>query len=142
MNSRKTPLKMRGRWTRPEIQKLQRLYGSHSNQQVARFLGRSVASIERQAELYRLAKDKVFVKGQLGKGVYQMPRWLPEELKLLRRIYKNLSNLEVARRIGRSVSSVVAQANKLGLYKSAHRLEGMGRENIRGRWQSNSRAGR
>lgn len=124
----------KGRWTSAEILKLRRLYGSNSGERLARILGRTVASIERQARHYHLGKNKVFVKRWEGVAASTMPRWTRHELVTLRRLYAHLPNLEVARRVGRSFASVVAQAHNLGLHKSAKRMEGMGRENIRHRW--------
>jgi len=131
--------KRTGRWTSAELQQLQRVFGSTSNEGIARILGRSVASIERQAKRRQLAKDKVFVKRHHGQGVYKMPHWDTDQVKLLRLIYANLSNLEVARRLKRSVASVVYKAHALGLRKSPRRVEQMGRENIRGRWETKDR---
>ncbi|MSU36265.1 MAG: hypothetical protein EXS36_14450 [Pedosphaera sp.] len=128
-----------GRWTRSEIQKLQQVYGSNTKERLVRIFRRSVASIEYQARHCHLAKNKVFVKKHRGKGVYKMPRWTPGDLKMLRRIYADLSNLEVARILDRSVKSVVSRAHTLRLYKSARRMQGMGRENIRGRWETEDR---
>ena len=129
-----------GSWTRDEIQKLQRVYGSKTKNELARIFGRSHASIEGQAKRLQLAKNKVFVKRHLGEGIYKMPHWTPAEISELKKIYANVSNLEVARKMKRSIGSVVSQANKLGLYKSAKRMKGMGQENIRGRWGAKPRA--
>ena len=131
-----TTTRRKGRWTRAEILKLRRRYGSNSEQRLARTFGRTVASIERQARHWHLGKNKVFVKRREGVGACKMPRWTHHELATLRRLYAPLPNLEIARRLGRSYASVVMQAYKLGLHKSAKRLEGMGRENIRRRWKS------
>ncbi|MCX6876270.1 MAG: hypothetical protein NTW21_21055 [Verrucomicrobia bacterium] len=139
MKSLKIPSARTGRWTRSEVQQLQRIFGSNSNERLARILRRSVASIQHQARRYQLAKNKVFVKKHRGQGVYKMPRWTPEQVKMLRRIYANLSNLEVARILERSVASVVSQAHVLRLRKSVRHLQGMGRENIRGRWETEGR---
>jgi hypothetical protein len=129
----------KGRWKRAEILKLRRLYGSNSEQRLARTFGRTVASIERQASHCHLGKNKVFVKHWEGVGAYKMPRWTRHELTTLCRLHAPLPNLEIARRLGRSYASVVAQAHKLGLHKSAKRLEGMGRENISRRWGTKRR---
>lgn len=139
MKEKKVAAERTGRWTRPEIQKLQRIYGSKTKEDLARILRRSIVSIENQAKRWQLAKNKVFVKRHLGQGVYKMPHWTSDEVKLLRRIYANQSNLEVARQMQRSIGSVISQANKLGLYKSAKRMKGMGQENIRGRWETEER---
>ncbi len=139
MKTPKTASKKTGRWTIPETKKLRKIYGSKTKKDLVRILGRSIVSIESQAKRWQLAKDKVFVKRHFGAGVYKMPNWTSEEFKLLRKIYKDLPNLEVARRLQRSIGSVVSQANQLGLYKSAKRIKGMGQENIRGRWDTPER---
>ena len=64
-----------------------------------------------------------------------MPRWKAEELAILRQDYAVESNLEIARRLGRSVKSVVSKAHHLALKKSDDRLREMGRENVKVRYQ-------
>ena len=59
-----------------------------------------------------------------------MPRWRPEELELLRKKYDTESNLEISKKLGRSVKSVVSKAHHLGLKKSDDRLREMGRANV------------
>ena len=63
------------------------------------------------------------------------PRWTREEISVLRRLYRTHSNAEIARVLGRKVSSVVFKGHRLGLSKGIRRLREMGRENIRRRWQ-------
>ena len=134
MKNPKSAADKQGRWTPEETVKLRRVYGSKTQSELVRIFGRNSTSIEHQAKRWQLAKDKVFIKQQFGKGAYKMPRWSPEEIEHLRKIYSNLSNLEVARQLDRSLGSVVSQANLLGLYKSRKRMTGMGQQNIRGRW--------
>src|SRR5512138_727792 len=62
------------------------------------------------------------------------PRWTKEEVSLLKRLYRTHSNAEIARVLGRKVSSVVFKGHRLGLSKGIRRLKEMGRENIRRRW--------
>jgi len=64
----------------------------------------------------------------------RMPRWRMEELEFLQEVYATLPNLEIARRLGRSVKSVVSKAHQLSLEKSADRLREMGRENVSARY--------
>ena len=63
------------------------------------------------------------------------PRWTKEEVALLKRLYRTHSNAEIARILGRKVSSVVFKGHRLGLSKGVRRLREMGRENIRRRWE-------
>ena len=63
------------------------------------------------------------------------PRWTSEEVALLKRLYRTHSNAEIAKIIGRKVSSVVFKGHRLGLSKGARRLKEMGRENISHRWE-------
>jgi hypothetical protein len=62
------------------------------------------------------------------------PRWTREEISTLRRLYRTQSNAEIARLLGRTVSSIVFKGYRLGLSKGIRRLKEMGRENINKRW--------
>jgi hypothetical protein len=101
---------------------------------IARILGRSVAEIGRLAQEHGLQKDKAFLRKLRGEPATRMPRWRAEELRFLRENYATLSNLELARKLGRSVKSVVSKANRLRLEKGADRLREMGRENVSARY--------
>ncbi len=68
------------------------------------------------------------------------PRWTRSEIAILRRLYRTHSNAEIAKVLGRKVSSVVFKAHRLRLSKGIRRLREMGRENIRRRWKAHSRA--
>lgn len=119
-----------GRWTQGELADLKRFYGSRRDEDLVPILGRSVAAIRRQAKVLQLAKDKGFLRRLEGKPATRMPRWSPDEIKQLAKLYAELPNLEVARRLGRSVKSVVSKAHELELRKSDERLRDMGRENV------------
>lgn len=117
-------------WSRDEVQQFRRVYGTRSDEDLRLIFGRSVESIQAKAAELRLAKDKAFIKRREGKGATRMPRWEQEELELLRKIYPGTSNLEIARKLQRSVKSVVSKAHHLGLKKAPERLKRMGRENV------------
>ena len=68
------------------------------------------------------------------RGPQKRPRWNGEDLKLLRRLHRKMSNAAIARRLGRTLQGITSKAHKLGLMKAAERLEKMGRENIARRW--------
>jgi hypothetical protein len=67
------------------------------------------------------------------------PRWTKEEISTLKRLYRTQSNAEIARLLGRTVSSIVFKGYRLGLSKGIRRLKEMGRENINKRWQKRTR---
>ena len=67
------------------------------------------------------------------------PRWTREEISTLKRLYRSKSNADIARVLGRSVSSIVFKGYRLGLSKGVRRLKEMGRENINKRWQRRSK---
>jgi len=67
-------------------------------------------------------------------SVRQRVKWSQSEINQLRRLYPKNSNQEIARRLGRSLSSVISQAFKLRLEKDPERLVRMGKENIAHRW--------
>jgi len=98
-------------------------------------LGRPVADIEAKSAEICLAKDKGFRRRSGSKKATRMPRWTMEEGDLLKELYPELSNLEIARRLNRSQKSVVSKAHDLGLKKTSKRLRDMGRENVSLRYQ-------
>jgi hypothetical protein len=65
---------------------------------------------------------------------HKRPRWTKEEISTLKSLYRTRSNMEIARLLGRSVSSIVFKGYRLGLSKGIRRLKEMGRENINKRW--------
>lgn len=124
-----------GEWSREELAELKRIYGTRTDEDLSRVFSRPVSDIRKVAEELALAKDKAFVRKLVGEAATRMPRWRNEELEILARDYPVLSNLELARSLGRSVKSVVSKAHHLGLKKSEERLRTMGRENVSLRYQ-------
>ncbi len=124
-----------GQWTRDELIHFKRIFGSRSDEDVSLIFGRSLKAVRALAEQLRLAKDKAFIRKRNGQGATRMPRWSDEELLLLRQSYPSTANLEIARRLGRSVKSVVSKAQHMGLRKDPVRLQEMGRENVSVRYQ-------
>ncbi|NOT30685.1 MAG: hypothetical protein HOP15_09595 [Planctomycetes bacterium] len=125
-----------GGWTRAEIVDFKHIYGTRTDEDLARIFGRSVEEIRRCSREHRLSKDKAFLRKLRGKPSTRMPRWKPEELDILSEGYQVQSNLELARRLGRSVKSVLSKAHQLGLKKSSERLREMGRVNVSVRYLS------
>lgn len=119
-----------GSWTREEMAEFKRIYGTRTDEAISRIFGRSVEDVRALAEEFALAKDKAFVRRVSGESSTRMPRWTTEELELLKREYPLQPNLKIARKLGRSVKSVVSKAHNLGLKKSSERLRQMGRENV------------
>ncbi len=118
------------RWTREEVAQFKRMYGTRTDEDLARIFERSVDSVKRQAAKFALAKDKAFLRNLKGESATRMPRWSEDELRVLRELYATHANLEIARRLERSVKSVVSKAHNLGLKKDPGRLREMGRENV------------
>ena len=121
-------------WTREEIGQFKLIYGTRTDDDLAHIFGRSIEEIRKLAMERGLSKDKAFMKKLRGRGATRMPRWKEEELAILRETYADGSNLEIARRLGRSVKSVISTAHRLGLRKSPDRLHEMGRTNVRARF--------
>jgi hypothetical protein len=129
-------LQHNGRWTRGETNEFRRLYGTRSDEDLALIFGRTVDAVKRLALRYCLAKDKAYVKRLAGRGATRMPRWSEQELDVLRRLYPNTPNLDIAQRLNRSVKSVVSKAHHLDLKKDVERLREMGRENVALRYRA------
>ncbi len=129
-------IRQEGSWTREEIARFKRVYGTRTDEDLARIFGRSETEIRRLAQENMLSKDKAFVRKLQGTPSTQMPRWRADERDALSRDYADLSNVELARRLGRSEKSIVSKAHHLGLKKSADRLHEMGRMNVSTRYLS------
>lgn len=54
-------------------------------------------------------------------------RWSEQEIKRLKRIFRNMSNADVAGELERTVGSVTAEAYPLGLRKTKKYLKSIGR---------------
>jgi hypothetical protein len=119
-----------GPWEREEVQQFRRVYGTRSDDDLSIIFGRPKRSVQALAAELRLAKDKAFLRRRHGKGASRMPRWSEQEFQVLRELYPDAPNLEIARRLQRSVKSVVSKAHQLGLRKNPQRLVEMGRQNV------------
>ena len=127
-----------GSWTRAETAEFKRIHGRRTDEDLACIFGRSVADVRALALEHRLAKDKAFVRKLHGIPSTRMPRWRAEELQVLRKCYAVQSNVALARRLGRSVKSVLSKAHQLHLKKSSTRLREMGRANVSARYLMSS----
>jgi hypothetical protein len=125
-----------GSLERAEVVEFKRIYGTRTDEDISLIFGRSVDEIRRFSREHSLSKDKAFVRMLRGEPSTRMPRWTAEELDVLRQDYPNLSNVELAGRLGRFEKSVVSKAHHLGLSKSSDRLREMGRENVSARYAS------
>jgi hypothetical protein len=125
-----------GRWSREEIVRFKRVYGTRTDEDLSRIFERDVDAIRSMADRLALAKDKAFLRRLKGESATRMPRWTDAELVVLREMYPTAANLEIARRLSRSVKSVVSKAHHLGLKKDEERLRAMGRENVALRYRS------
>lgn len=127
-------IKRGGAWQREELAEFKRIYGTRTDEDLSRLFGRSIEEICQLSAEHGLCKDKAFVRKLRGEASTRMPRWRAEELELLRASYGRDANLDIAKRLGRSVKSVVSKAHTLGLKKSPDRLSEMGRANVRARY--------
>lgn len=126
----------RGAWSPSEVMDLKRLYGTRADADLVVCLSRPRAQIRAKARELQLAKDKRYLARLRADSLSRtpMPRWNAAELDTLRLLYRDHDNLEIARRLRRSVASVANKAHRLGLQKSPALLEVMGRRNISSRW--------
>jgi hypothetical protein len=84
-----------------------------------------------------MTKSATTKRGKLKgskQALRKRPRWTRDEISTLKRLYRSQSNAEIARVLGRTVSSIVFKGYRLGLSKGIKRLKEMGRENINKRW--------
>jgi hypothetical protein len=117
-------------WTQDELAELKRLFGTRTDENIGIIFGRPTQTITQKAEDLCLAKDKAFIRRLSGTPSTRMPRWTPEEIDILRELYPDHSNLDIAQGLNRSVKSVVSKAHNIGLRKDRTRLQEMGRQNV------------
>jgi hypothetical protein len=67
-------------------------------------------------------------------GIGSKPRWTEHEIGVLNQWYSTIPNEFLARKLHRTVKSVVAKAFSMGLKKTPERIAQMGRENVAIRW--------
>jgi hypothetical protein len=123
-----------GIWTAAERRRLKVLYGTRSDEDLEVALQRGRGEIAAMARQLCLAKDKRFrATGAVARpaaGAARMPRWQAAEVAVLRSCYGVIDNLELARRLGRSVAGVANKASQLGLRKGGDLLARIGRCNV------------
>jgi hypothetical protein len=107
-----------------QIKQFRLLYSRRTNRELALYFKCTPSEIEDLAHRLALGKCKHTFKG------LAMRRWTKEESDRLTELYPDMSNLDIARRLGRSEKAVVSRACKLGLQKSMDRRIAMGFENL------------
>lgn len=120
-----------GEWSVDEVHALKELYSGRRDEDLEVCLSRGRDDIRRMAESHCLRKDKGARPG--GGSRMRMPRWSDDEVAKLRELYPVRQNLEIAREIGRSVTSVANKAHQLGLKKSEQIRKRIGAANAASR---------
>lgn len=108
-----------------DTRKFKRLYGTSRDRDLAEQFGISQSQVKRLASQLCLGKDKKRFP------IERMPRWTAEEVETLRSLYGYSDNAAVARKLKRTIKSVVAKAHNLGLKKHPDRLREMGQQNVK-----------
>jgi hypothetical protein len=135
-----------GPWAHEQIQALKDLYGTRQDEDLEVALLRAKEDIATMARQLCLAKDKRLRPSAAHRSAAKtamsasgpvppetqrrMPRWSASEVERLRALYPTLENLEVARQLGRTVTSVANKAHQLQLKKSTVLLAQIGRTNV------------
>ena len=117
-------------WSRDDVARFKKIYGTRDDVDLAVVFGRSEEDVRKLAAKYKLAKDKAYRRKKEGEAATRMPRWSAAEVEILKQMYPDEANLDIAQRLDRTVKSVVSKAHNLGLKKSNERLQRMGRENV------------
>ncbi|MFA6185997.1 MAG: hypothetical protein WC770_02130 [Phycisphaerae bacterium] len=102
-------------YTKAEIRRLKQLYPMTHNKDIAKILGRTTASVLSKAKKLGIKKDWA--------GGYRVPQppqnenpWTKDEIGELRRMYLNLSNGDIAKKLNRTKQAVQAKTRKLKLF--------------------------
>lgn len=126
----------RGPWSHAERQRLKELYATRGDDALEIAMQRSRADVAAMARELCLAKDKRFAAAvpRPRAGRTAMPRWSAAEVERLVALYPGADNLEVARLLGRTVTSVANKAHQMGLKKLPELLAHIGRSNVTWRY--------
>lgn len=120
--------KRKGRWSPDEVVRLKHWFATRRVHDLEVCLSRGVAEIRRKAASLGLGRDRASAATR-GERT-RMPRWSERELTTLEKLYPRLPNLEIARRLGRSVTSVATQGRRLGLVKNERTRTDLARKSV------------
>lgn len=125
-----------GPWTHAERLRLKELYATRTDEVLEVAMQRSRVEIAAMAEDLCLAKDKRFAASAPRPRAVRtaMPRWTAPDVERLIAQYPLADNLEIARLLGRTVTSVANKAHQLGLRKCPEVLADIGRSNVTWRY--------
>lgn len=87
-------------------------------------------SLSREEVLAEFCRARDEPPGASDVAPARKPRWQKKEIDVLRAMYPKAPNVAIARKLERSVKSVVSKAHILGLKKNPARLSEMGRQNV------------
>lgn len=114
-------------WNLDDLAELRKQYGTRTNARLSAFFKRTIEEIEAKAAELALGKSNRSFRG------LKMPRWTPEDIRILQQLHATQSNNEIAILLGRSIKSVTSKAHNLGLRKDKQRLREMGQANVKTR---------
>lgn len=114
-------------WSHDDLRDFRALYPRSTDVDLALRFELSLAEVETEAARWALGKDKATF------GEVKMQRWSDEDVAVLTALYETHANVEIARVLERSVTSVLLKGTRLGLKKSALRRAIAGSENVRAR---------
>jgi len=103
----KRPYKQ-GPYTKQEIAILKSRYPATSGVALAGTLNRSLVSVQRELR-------------EMGIGRREKAGWMPGQLKVLRKLFRDSPVWEIANRLGKSPSEIKRKAASLGLKKRSGR---------------------
>ena len=112
-------------WTEEEIKLLTELYPNHSNEEIAKILGRSKPSVDKKAAQLGLKKSEEYRrKVSKQNNMKKEYTWTQEEVNFLMINFKTMTYKQLSEALGRSPSSIAHKARQLKLRKYAkHKKE-------------------
>jgi hypothetical protein len=120
METRTKTIRLR-RWRQEEIRSFKQLYPITHNKDLAKTFHRTIYSIRRKAIKLGIRKDRA--------GGYRPPQapqnqnlWTDKEIAELRRMYRDSTDNEIAKKLGRTLSAVQSKIKKLKLFQELRQL--------------------
>jgi len=124
-NSLPSRKKKKENWTPEIVQQFRRDYPNHTDDELCKMYETNHLKVQQLQVDYCLGKNKRTLP-----GVVTMPRWTDDQLKTLKEMYTDNDNIIIAKKLGKTVKSVVSKAFFLGLKKSKTQLTKIAKKNV------------
>jgi hypothetical protein len=112
-------------WTPDYVTQFRKDYPSFTDKELCSMYQTNPLKVQQLAIQFCLGKNKLVLPGTV-----KMPRWTESQLVTLKKLYSSNDNLIIAKKLSRTVKSVVSKAFFMKLKKNATQLTKTAKENV------------